>query len=309
MDNLGWILLHRKLLENPVVMKDADHLAIWIYLLLKASHQEHDIWFGKERITLEQGQLITGRKRIADDLRISESKVQRVLKLFESEHQIEQQVNSRNRLISIENWECYQKSEQQSEQQVNNKRTTSEQQVNTNNNVIIKQCKEDNNTADGTAGFSNKKSNVENLNYILESSDYGNREQIKDNPDLREAITVWMEYKDQRSPKSKHRYTERGMKTLLTEILNNVSEYGTKTIAEVIDKTIAKQYDGIGWFFLDNYQKHKEPTKPKPKEPEIDYTGLSFEEAFALGEAQQKAQQEEWDRLYGDNNEDEIYTV
>ena len=66
---------------------------------------------------------------------ISESKVQRILKEFENEHQIEQQTSPRNRLISIVNWSEYQNNEHQSEQQVNNKRTTNEQQMNTNKNV------------------------------------------------------------------------------------------------------------------------------------------------------------------------------
>lgn len=131
----GWIKLHRKLLDNPVTMKDADHLAVWIYLLLNASHNEHPALFRGEKIILKPGQLITGRKSIALALHIDESKVERILKSLKSEQQIEQQTSSKNRLISITNWEFYQQSEQQSEQQVNNKRTTSEQQVNTNKNI------------------------------------------------------------------------------------------------------------------------------------------------------------------------------
>lgn len=131
----GWIKLHRKLLDNPVTMKDTDHLAVWIYLLLNASHNEHPVLFKGEKITLKPGQLITGRKSIALALHIDESKVERILKSLKSEQQIEQQTSSKNRLISIINWEFYQQSEQQIEQQVNNKRTTSEQQVNTNKNI------------------------------------------------------------------------------------------------------------------------------------------------------------------------------
>ena len=105
----GWIKLHRKLLDNPVTMKDTDHLAVWIYLLLNASHNEHPALFKGEKIILKPGQLITGRKSIALALHIDESKVERILKCLKSEQQIEQQVN--------------------------NKRTTSEQQVNTNKNI------------------------------------------------------------------------------------------------------------------------------------------------------------------------------
>ena len=128
----GFVKLHRKMLDNPVVCKDADHLAIWIWLLLNAVWDECDVTFRGERITLKPGQLTTGRKRIADELNISESKVQRTLKAFETEHQIEQQTDRQCRLITIVSWDKYQFNEQRNEQRVNNDRTTSEQRVNTN---------------------------------------------------------------------------------------------------------------------------------------------------------------------------------
>lgn len=140
-NNNGWIKLHRNMLENPVIMKDSERIAIWIYLLLSATHKDVDVIFGGERITLHPGQLITGRKRIATDLKVNESKIERVLNRFETEHQIEQLKTHQNRLITILNWEMYQQIEQPNEQQVNNYRTTSEQQVNTNKNVRIKECK------------------------------------------------------------------------------------------------------------------------------------------------------------------------
>ena len=120
----GWIKLHRKMLDNPIVCKDSDYLSVWIYLLLNATHKNYDVMFNGERKTLIPGQLITGRKIIAEKLNIKESKVERILKLFKSEQQIEQQTTTRNRLITILRWNDYQQSEQQNEQQVNNKRTT-----------------------------------------------------------------------------------------------------------------------------------------------------------------------------------------
>ena len=131
----GWVSLHRKMLDNPVVCKDSDYMAIWIYLLLNATHAEIPAMFKGQKIMLNPGQLITGRKAISDKLRVTESKVQRVLKCYESERQIEQQTGNKNRLITIKNWDMYQCSEQQIERQMNNQRTTNEQQMNTNNNV------------------------------------------------------------------------------------------------------------------------------------------------------------------------------
>lgn len=131
----GWIKLHRNMLNNPIVMKDSDHLAVWTYLLMKVTHKDYDIIYSGKRMTLTPGQQVFSRKSIADDLKISESKVQRILKLFESEQQIEQRTNRQSRVITIVHWSEYQESEQQIEQGLNNERTTSEQRVNTNKNI------------------------------------------------------------------------------------------------------------------------------------------------------------------------------
>lgn len=135
--NNGYIKLHRKILDNPLVMKSSDHFAIWMYLLLNAAHKKYDTLIGSERVTLNPGQLVTGRKKIAKDLRINESKVQRILKLFENCQQIEQQTNNLCRVISILKWDDY----QQSNIQLNNERTLYK---NTNNikNIYIDQFNE-----------------------------------------------------------------------------------------------------------------------------------------------------------------------
>ena len=128
---VGFLKLYRQTLENPTVMKDADHLAIWMWLLMNAKFAPVDSNFGGERITLQPGQLITGRKKIAKQMKCSESKVQRVLSCYESEHMIEQRTDRQGRLITILSWDKYQVGEQPSEQKVNNEWTTSEQRVNT----------------------------------------------------------------------------------------------------------------------------------------------------------------------------------
>lgn len=127
----GWIKLHRKVLENPIACKDSDHIAVWNYLLLNATYKSYSTLLDGKSIVLLPGQLITGRKVIAEKFKIDESKVQRILKLFESEQLIEQLTSVTCRLISIRSWDEYQSGEQPNEQLVNNDRTTSEQRVNT----------------------------------------------------------------------------------------------------------------------------------------------------------------------------------
>lgn len=127
----GWIKLHRKLWENPIVTKDADHLAVWVWLLTHATHAPRAAMFNGEKITLKSGQLITGRKKIAKETGVNESKVKRIIELFKSDQQIDQQTNGHGSLISIVRWVDYQKSDQQNDQQMTNQWPTNDQPMTT----------------------------------------------------------------------------------------------------------------------------------------------------------------------------------
>ena len=130
MSRTGWIKLHRKTLDNPIVMKDGDHLAVWTWILCEAAYEPHQRLFGKEKITIQPGQLLTSAQYIAGELKLSESKVKRILKSFESERQIEQQSERYGRLITVLRWVDYQDDERQSERHVTDEWTTSDRQVN-----------------------------------------------------------------------------------------------------------------------------------------------------------------------------------
>ncbi len=129
----GWISIHRKLKESSVY-SDSQAVHLWLHLLLTANHKPNQFVMNGKLITVDRGQLLTGRKALSTATGINESKIQRLLKLFEELEMIEQQTSSKNRLISIINYSKH----QSSEQQMNNKRTTDEQQMNTNNNVLNK---------------------------------------------------------------------------------------------------------------------------------------------------------------------------
>ena len=123
--DMGWVKAHRKLLNNPVVCKDSDHMAVWFFLLLSAAHSEQTVVFGGAKITLLPGQLLTSRNVVANTLKIDPSKVYRILKRYEIEQQIEQRTDRQQSLITIKNWGFYQNDfEQRNEQQVNNECTT-----------------------------------------------------------------------------------------------------------------------------------------------------------------------------------------
>lgn len=123
------------MLANPVVMKDCEHLAIWTWLLLNVVWKDVDVLFLGKRMTLKAGQMTTGIKKISDDLCISQSKVQRVLKFFESEKQIEQQTTTKCRLITVKNWQQYQETEKQNEKPLTNDWKTNDKPLTTKEEV------------------------------------------------------------------------------------------------------------------------------------------------------------------------------
>lgn len=130
MINKGWIKLMRTVLDKPIVMKSTAHFVIWTVILLRAASAPYPKLFKGKEIMLKPGQLITGRKQLADMFGdLNESKVQRVLKDLESEQLIEQQTSSKNRLITVKNWKKYQASEQQNEQQVNTYKNNKEEDI------------------------------------------------------------------------------------------------------------------------------------------------------------------------------------
>lgn len=125
MNQTGYIKLYRSLSEQPWY-NDSEAVHLFVHLLISATYTERDHIYKGKLTVLKPGQLVTGRRRLSRETGISESKIQRLLKMFENCHQIEQQTNSANRCISIVCWDKY----QQSEQQMNSSRTANEQQMN-----------------------------------------------------------------------------------------------------------------------------------------------------------------------------------
>jgi len=219
----GWVKLHRKMLDNPIIMKDAEHLAVWMYLLLNATHAEYPALFKGKKIMLQPGQLITGRKSIASTLVINESKVTRILDAFESEQQIEQLTSNKNRLISIVNWDVYQSNEQQSELQMNNKRTTSEQQVNTNK----------------------KNKNIKNDKNVINYSDI---------PALNDALVAFVNHrKFIKKPMSEH-----AVKLMIGKLNKMTSDVNEQI--EILNQSIVEGWQGIFPLKKENKPIRKEPT-------------------------------------------------
>ena len=137
----GWLKLHRSILESAVFC-DSDVLKAWIWLLLNATHKDIEVICSGKPLTLKSGQLITGRKRLAEVLGVNETKCYRILNTLKELGNIEIKPNNKFSLITIVNWDKFQTEDTSCEQQENNKRTTNEQQTN-NKRTLKKNDKND----------------------------------------------------------------------------------------------------------------------------------------------------------------------
>lgn len=139
----GWLKLHRAIVDSAV-FEDAEVLKIWIWLLCNVAHEEHDtIYYGKI-IHLKKGQIVSGRKKIAQLTNMSESKVYRALNLLKKMGNIDIKVNNRFSLITVVKWAFFQadnkkvNSKTTAKQQQNDSKTTAKQQQDN----TTKECKE-----------------------------------------------------------------------------------------------------------------------------------------------------------------------
>jgi len=128
----GFVKIHRKILEG-IVFSDAVAFHLFMYIVLSANHKQ-GFAYGQK---VEIGQLLTGRKVLAEVIKKSESGVEKILKRLVKYKLITQKSNNKHRIITVLNWSKLAEFDSRVTtkcQQSNNKVTTKCQQGDTNNN-------------------------------------------------------------------------------------------------------------------------------------------------------------------------------
>ena len=131
----GYVRLFRDFLswqwyENPNVFR------LYIHLLLKASFKDFE-WMGK---SYKAGELITSRKKLAEELKMSQSQVLTALDKLKSTGEISVKSTTKFTVITIKNWAKTQQeqyffkgSSTTNRQQIDNKSTHLNNKKNVNN--------------------------------------------------------------------------------------------------------------------------------------------------------------------------------
>ena len=134
----GWVCLYREL-KYWEWYKTPFMVHLFIHLIISANHQD-GAWQG---IAVKRGQLVTGRKSLSEETGISEQTVRTCLKRLEKTCEIAQQSTSKFTIITVCNYDKYQKSISKINQQITNNQPSANQVLTTNNNETIKEERKD----------------------------------------------------------------------------------------------------------------------------------------------------------------------
>lgn len=99
----GWVKIHRKLSDWGWA-SSTKHFALFTHLLLRANNKVTN-WRKK---IVYPGQVVTGRKRLAEITGLTERQVRTVLNDLESTNEIKIDASNRFSVITIVNWDTYQ---------------------------------------------------------------------------------------------------------------------------------------------------------------------------------------------------------
>ncbi len=134
MDRKGFVKIDRNLMGKPV-FRNEKLLKVWIWCLLKATHEPYTEVVGLQKVQLEPGQFVTGRFAGAKETGLNPNTFWRYMILLQDNSSLVLKPNNKFTVVSIVNWTFYQVEKYLTEQQNNNKITTNEQQNNTNKNT------------------------------------------------------------------------------------------------------------------------------------------------------------------------------
>ena len=126
---IGYIKMHRKIMHWEWY-QDGNTFRVFVHLLLKANHKPKK-WRG---ITIEKGQVVTGRKKLAEDLKLTEREIRTSLNRLKSTGEIAIKTTNKYSLVTLINWDSYQTNGENRPADRPTDRPTNDQQTTTNKN-------------------------------------------------------------------------------------------------------------------------------------------------------------------------------
>ena len=105
--NDGWVSIYRQIFDNKD-FKDNNHILIFIYMIVHASHKPTIVTYRKKRITLKRGQLAITVKDLANRFNLSIKNIRTILKNLEVANTLAHTLHKQLSVYTIVNYNKFQ---------------------------------------------------------------------------------------------------------------------------------------------------------------------------------------------------------
>ena len=133
----GWIKLHRKLFDNPILTRSRvfSDLEAWIWIITHVNHEEADVLVGADVMKCDRGMMITSQKKLCATFRWGNTKLRNFLKRLEKCDMIAYESTTKLTGISVIKYDTYQSNQTTNKPIANRKQIEIKSKTNTNKNV------------------------------------------------------------------------------------------------------------------------------------------------------------------------------
>ena len=191
----GWISLHRKVFNNPVVApkKPYSKFEAWCWLMAKANHSNNKFVMGSEVIKTDEGEVVTSQKKLQQQFGWGNTRVRTYLKLLQSDEMIAVKSTAKRTHITICNYTSYQDKQTKTKLKPNRNQTDTKLKPKLNQTDTESEAKTNNNVVNNVNNdkISNETKFCNKVCSIALKEDYGNGEYT---PELLDAFCgYWSE--------------------------------------------------------------------------------------------------------------------
>jgi hypothetical protein len=103
----GWVSIYRQIFDNKD-LKDNNHLLIFIYMVVHASHKPTIVTYRRKRVVLKRGQLTVSLRDLCKRFNLTERKVRTILKNLETTQSLTHTLFKQLSVYTIVNYNKFQ---------------------------------------------------------------------------------------------------------------------------------------------------------------------------------------------------------
>jgi hypothetical protein len=136
----GWVSIYRQIFDNKD-LKDNNHILIFIYMVVHASHKPTIVNYRRKRVVLKRGQLTVSLRDLCKRFNLTERKVRTILRNLETTQSLTHTLFKQLSVYSIVNYNKFQDNDLSEVKLID---TQNDRQNNKYTNILYSSKKNDN---------------------------------------------------------------------------------------------------------------------------------------------------------------------